>query len=214
MAISILMKGRPIDLFLPPKIPVNHKHHTLINSDAFRAELPGWALRGILCAATSAFWAVLMGFQAPTEIVGMIAGVAGWVAVFATVCAWLQHSVRWSRTRASAALKWAAGIKIGLVASGWLAYGVGGLLQWDDMMGMALFGMVDPLLGLASLALVSFFGGMNGPETVAAADSLGWTLLTTVIEGLLMALVIACSAVLVWGFWQARDALQKRRLVV
>lgn len=181
---------------------------TLLTSAEFCAELPGWVLRGVLCAATSAFWAVLMGFQAPAEIAGMVAGVAGWVAVFAAGCAWLQRSPRWQTTSVVAAIKWAAWIKIGLTAGCWLVYLGASAIGFKDM---ALLSLVDTMLGLVALAAVAYLAGMTGPETVATADSFGWTALTTVTEGLLMALVIASIAVLVWGFWQVRDVLQKRR---
>lgn len=181
----------------------------LLTSAEFRAELPGWALRGVLCASTSAFWAVLMGFQAPAEIAGMVLGVAGWVAVFAAGCAWLQRSPRWQTTSVVAAIKWAAWIKIGLTAGCWLVYLGASAIGFKDM---AMLGLIDTLLGLFALMLVSFLAGMTDPETVATLDSLGWTALTTMTEGWLMTLVIAGIAALVWGCWQVRDALQKRRV--
>jgi len=187
---------------------------TLLESAEFRAELPGWALRGLLCAATSAFWAALMGFQSPAEIAGMVAGFACWVAIFAAGCAWLRRSAHWGQTRVVAALKWGAWGKVGLTVFAWLLFAGGGALQSDDLSQIGIVVSVDMLLGLAALALVAFAAGMGGPEAVPKPDSFGLTALTTVTEGLFMAMVIAGLALLVWGGWQVWDVLQKRRLAV
>ena len=47
----------------------------LVDRETFVAELPGWTLRGVFCAATSAFWAVQIGFSSVAEVAGMVAGV-------------------------------------------------------------------------------------------------------------------------------------------
>jgi len=180
---------------------------TLLESDELRAELPGWALRGVLCAVSSAGWAALMGFQDPVEIAGMAAGVGFWVLVFAAWCAWRPSVQRWNQSQAVAALKWAAWIKIGITALGWVMFALGGMTNFEALSQMGMLGMVDTLLGLAALALVSWVTGLKGPEMVAAADSFGWTALATVTEGLLMALVIAGLALCVWVFWWVCDNL-------
>jgi hypothetical protein len=174
---------------------------TLLESDEFRAELPGWLLRGVLCAANSAVWAVLSGFQAPEEIAGMLAGVVFWVAVFAAVCAWMPQAARLNQLRIVAALKWAAWIKIGLTAFGWLVFAGAKVSGIDGLAGVVLLGTVDLLLGIGALTLVAFAGRLSGPEQVAFADSFGWTALTTVTEGALMSLVIAALALGVWTAW-------------
>lgn len=174
----------------------------LLESAEFRAELPGWALRGFLCAANSAVWAVLMGFQAPEEIVGMAAGVAFWVAGFAGFCAWKPAKVHGLHPEYTAALKWAVWIKIGITAFGWLLFALGSMLNSDALSQMGMLGMVDMLLGLAALAAVAFVAGLNGPEMVASADSLGWTALTTVTEGALVAVVLCAIATVLWIFWR------------
>jgi hypothetical protein len=176
---------------------------TLLESDEFRAELPGWALRGVLCAFSSAGWAVLMGFQDPAEIAGMGAGVAFWVAVFAAGCAARPGIARWNHPQAVTALKWATWLKIGFTTCGWLLFGLGGMLNLEALSQMGMLGMIDTLLGLASLALVAFIARLKGPETVAAADSFGLTALTTVIEGFLMAGLIAGLALCLWVGWRA-----------
>jgi hypothetical protein len=183
----------------------------LFESEAFQAELPGWTLRGMLCAANSAFWAWMMGFQAPAEIAGMVAGVAFWVAVFAGVCVWNPQSRRWRRTEIVAALKWAAWIKIGLSAGGWLVFAAASAVSAPDLSPIAMFGMVDMLLGMAALAVVAFMAGLSDPARVAAMDSFGWTALTTVVEGVLMALVIVAIAVVVWLVWRGWDACWQDR---
>ena len=175
---------------------------TCFDRETLGRELPGWALRGVLCAASSAAWAVLMGFSAPAEILGMVLGVAGWVLAFAAFSAWTPPAAWWSHAQAVAALKGAVWLKVGLAAAGWLGFGLGGALHLEDLAQLGLLGMLDTLLGLAALALVSFTAGLKGPEFVAAADSFGLTALTTLTEGALMALVLAGLALALWVGWR------------
>lgn len=180
---------------------------TLLESDEFRAELPGWALRGILCALNSAGWAVLIGFWAPVEIAGMAAGVAFWTVVFAVLCAGRNQFASWINPQAVAALKWATWVKIGITAFGWLLFWLGGVLHFEALSQMGMLGMIDTLLGLGSLAIVAFFAGLKGPEMVAAADSFGLTMVTTMLEGFAMAVVIGGIAMCLWTVWRLCDTL-------
>lgn len=184
----------------------------LLESERFRAELPGWALRGMLCAASSAFWAVLAGFTSLAEITGMVAGVAGWVVLFALGCAWLRLRGGGDWSRAVAALTWATWIKIGLTMAGWLlAWALSGLRlhgSWNGL--VALPCVIDVLLGTLALGAVASLAGLRNAEAVAAADSFGCTALATVIEGALMAALIAALAAGVWVFGRWRTGMVRR----
>ena len=171
---------------------------TLFESEAFCAELPGWTLRGVLCAASSAGWAWLMGFQAPAELAGMLAGVAFWVVMFATACARMSPSFAGQQTEACTALKWAAWIKIALTAAGWLVYAAASSARLHDLSQIAMLGTVDLLLGMAALWTASVVSGMSDPGQVAAANSFGWTMFTTVVEGALITALILGIALSVW----------------
>jgi hypothetical protein len=170
---------------------------TLLESDEFRTELPGWALRGVLCAANSACWAWMMGFQQAVEIAGMVAGVACWVALFAAACVLVPRLAWWKQFQVAVVLRQAAWIKIGLTAAGWLIFALASATGLAEIQQLAMLGMIDMLLGIAALSLVALLGGMSGPEQVAAADSFLWTLATTVTEGALVAGVIVGIAVAV-----------------
>lgn len=176
---------------------------TLLESPEFRDELPGWLLRGVLCAVSSVGWAVLLGFHTPAEIAGMATGVVAWVLVFAGACAWLLRTPRPEHARWAAALKRAAWIKIGLTVLGWLLWGGTALIRESWTQPFMLFGMVDAFLGMGALWVVAQVAGVGGFEKVAQLDSFGWTALTTVVEGALMALLIAgiTLAVLAWWRW-------------
>ncbi len=176
--------------------------NALIDSAAWRDELPGWAVRGVLCAANSAFWAWMLGFQAPVELAGMAAGVACWVGIFAVLCVWTPPAARWAYPQFAAALKWAAGIKIGLTAAGWLGFAGASLVRTSGAEALAAFGMADVLLGMAALWMVSRVAGIPDIEQVARLDSFGWTALTTMVEGALMAVVIGLIALVVFGWWR------------
>lgn len=164
----------------------------------FRDELIGWTLRGGLCALTSFCWALAIGFNHPAEIAGMFVGVACWVVVFALLTACLPGTMLAGWIRFGRALKVAAWIKIGLTMLGLPA----SLGLWGTPLAMPL--SLDMLLGIAALSLVSVIGGFNSIEEIARLNSVGWTALTTIVEGALMAGVIATLALLVLGWWRLR----------
>lgn len=185
---------------------------TLLESAEFQGELSGWAVRGVLCALNSAFWAFMLGFQQPAEFAGMAVGVAFWVAVFAVLCAWTPRAGWWRQPRFGAALKRAALIKIGLTAAGWLCFAAASQVRTSGAEALTMLGMVDMLLGLAALWVVGLACGLSDPSQVAALDSFGWTALTTVVEGALMAALIGGIAlgVLVWWRWGGQLLLQAK----
>ena len=83
---------------------VGNKPNTL-----FR-ELPGWTLRGLLCALPSFFWAYLGGFNALIEISAMFVGIAFYVYAFA----WFSAD-RAEMTRSR--IEWVSALKMAVVSS-------------------------------------------------------------------------------------------------
>lgn len=179
---------------------------TLLSSPEFRAELPGWALRGSLCAAISAFWAVAGGFSAPAEIAGMIGGVAVWVALFAAAVTWARRSGASMPADAADALKTAAWIKVGLSVLGivGVAWPLAGSLMF---LGPGL----DLILGLASVNAVCWMAGATDAELLARLDSVTWAGWVTIVQGGMIALTITIltGAILIWK-WSRPGALSKR----
>lgn len=184
--------------------------NALIDSSAFHREIGGWAVRGVCCALLSAFWAVMAGFQHPAEIAGMVFGVAVWVTLFATGCVWLPLPAAFSQPQAVRALKRAAWIKFLLTAVGGLCTFVASSYS-DAFRALTLFWMVDMFLGMAALWTVNQLGGFQEIDCVARLDSFGWTALTTVIEGALMAVLIGGIALAVLGWWKLRSFRVLRR---
>ncbi len=179
----------------------------LLESPEFRAELPGWVGRGVLCAANSAWWAVMAGFTHPSEIAGMILGVSAWVAAFAAFGGWAQRLGRIAPARFGEALKTAAWIKLLLVVLGVPAM-VGSRIL-PEWMTVFVFGFsVDMVLGMVALSGVAWLAGLKEFDQVARMDSLGWTCLTTALEGALMAVLIVLIAVAVLGWRRFRAAGQ------
>ena len=179
----------------------------LWESDEFRAELPGWALRGGLCAAVSFVWALLMGYNSPFEIAGMVVGVAAWVVLFAGYCAWPGRTVRRGGPSIGRALKVAAWIKFGTSAAGGLVYLLHAIGPRSAIMDFGVVGLMpDWLLGFAAVSVVAAISGLP-MGALEGADSLGWTALITFVDGALFLLVIGvlASAVLLW--WRFAPAL-------
>ncbi|MBS0630542.1 MAG: hypothetical protein JSS11_01410 [Verrucomicrobia bacterium] len=171
---------------------------TLLTSPEFRAELPGWALRGVFCALPSGFLAITGSFGSAREITGMVVGLVVWVMIFASRCAWLQRYADWDETPRVTALKRAAWIKVGLSALGLL----GCEAEVAGFRALALLQVlvfVDVVPGVMAVGMVSAVAATKAGLDVADTNSFGWTALITIAEGFLIALMIAVLACLVGG---------------
>jgi hypothetical protein len=176
----------------------------VIDSARFPAELGGWGLRGVLCAASSLYWALMVGFTALAELAGMAAGIAVWVVIFAGFCVWHAQSQQRHSERLVPALKIAAWIKFLFSAAGWVVFAISSLIKSDSVTVSAGFLTVMPdcLLGMAALAIVS---AIKGEQHLESLDSFEWTALTTIVDGALFVLVIAGIALLVLAWWRLSD---------
>jgi hypothetical protein len=185
----------------------------VLDSERFPRELAGWGLRGVLCAASSFWWAWIAGFDSPAEIAGMAAGVIVWVALFAGFCVWHPSAGGRGPAQLVPALKGAATIKFLLSAAGWAWFAVCSLFQNDHTILDAgfVFVMPDCMLGIASLGLVGAVSGGN-VDSLPRLDSFGWTALTTLVDGALFLGVIAALAgavLLWWRYWPGLRAKLK-----
>lgn len=183
----------------------------VIESERFPRELAGWGLRGMLCAASSFWWALVSGFDSPAEIAGMTAGVIVWVALFAGFCVWHRTAGARGPAQLVPALKIAAMIKFLLSAAGWVWFAICSLFQGGTSIldaGMILV-MPDCLLGLVSLALVGAVSGGKSDQ-LPRLDSFGWTALTTIVDGALFVVVTATLAVAVLLWWRFGPELRRR----
>ncbi len=186
--------------------------NAVLESDRGVEELAGWGLRGVLCAASSFWWALVAGFNAPVELAGMAVGVGVWVALFAGFCVWHGLAERCGPSRLVPALKIAAWIKFSLSAGGWAVFALYSLLHNATTILDAgfLFVMPDCVLGMAAVGIVSTISGTNRFEQ---QDSFGWTALTTVVDGALFVIVIGALAAAVLAWWRFRPlALDKLKL--
>jgi hypothetical protein len=178
--------------------------------EQFPREFALWGLRGALCATSSFWWALMAGFNAPAEIAGMVAGVVGWVAIFAGLCAWRGEKWPGRADRLVRALKVATWIRFSISALGGLGFALSSLGPKGSMTDAGIIGMMpDGWCGIVAVHLVAQVGGMN-PERLAKLDSFGWTALTTLVDGALFALVIgvlATAVLLWWRFCPGLEAL-------
>lgn len=169
-----------------------------VDLEQFGRELPLWAVRGILCAAPSALWAVIGEFKQPAELAAMVLGTGLYIAGFAWFSAWPVMAANAARRQLVRALKMSAWIKpamvVGLGAAGMVFSG-----RWQD--GGAWFcGMFpDMFCGFGSVSLVSWLAGASDLG-LAHLHSFGWTTLTTLVQGALISglIVILAAGVLAW----------------
>lgn len=164
----------------------------------FGRELPLWALRGLLCAAPSAFWAVLTEFQHPVEIAAMVLVTALYIVGFAWFSAWDVMAATPGRRQFVRALKMSVWIKMAMMAG--LGCAAALLSGIGRDFGAWLSGMMPDLCcGIGSLSLVGWLAGAR-ELGVGRLDSFGWTALTTLVQGgLISALIVGmAAAVLVW----------------
>lgn len=184
-----------------------------IDRDRFVQELGGWVLRGIFCAGVSVGWAVVAGFRSAAEIAGMLAGITGWAVVFTAYCTWHGQESRRGPVRLVSALKVAAWIKAETSIAGGLMFAFLSLGPKDTMVDLGAVAVLpDCMLGLLSICIVAALSGTN-VDALARLDSLGWTALTTLVDGALFFLVIAVLAAGVIGWWRfGPDLLLKWKL--
>jgi len=172
-----------------------------VNLAVFRDELPGWALRGGLCALYSFFLAHLVGFNQPAEIAGMAMGVVVWVLLFAAGCAWLLQGGSAGWMSAVRALEVAVVIKFILMLVGFpLVFLLGRGIAPGLANTLGYIINLDMALGMAAIWLV----GQIAQTDIEKLDSFGWTALATFVEGALMAVVICLLALAVLGWWRWR----------
>lgn len=178
----------------------------------FGRELPLWALRGVLCAVPSAFWAVLADFKHPAEIAAMIAGTGLCIAGFAWFSAGEVMTTTPGREQFVRALKMSAWLKaasllgVGLT---WIAVAV-----WHAPAGAGLaLGVVpDMWAGLGSLSLVGWLAGVK-ELGLSQLDSFGWTLLATLVQGALISAELALLALGVIGWWRVWAWLKPQLMI-
>ena len=141
-----------------------------IDQARFNRELPLWAVRGVLCAAPSAFWAVIAEFKYPAEIAAMVLVTGLYITGFAWFSAWEVMAATAGRRQFVRALKMSAWIKpvtvIGLGGGGALLSGmVRNTEPW-------FFGMTPDLVcGFGAVSLSSWLAGTRNLG-VAQLDSL------------------------------------------
>lgn len=174
----------------------------LLESDAFRGELVRWVMPGLLCAAPSAGWAFVAGFNDPVEWAAMAMGVGACVAGFAWGCSreWIRATEgrrSFVRTLRRAAWLKAAAL-IGVVA-GW----VGGLMgNADPALLPVVMTLPDFLGGMVVLTGTARLAGVKGPEALAGLDSFGWTGFTTLGQGVFVTALLVVTAFALLGMLQ------------
>lgn len=159
----------------------------LIEAGRLPGELAGWALRGLLCAVPSAFFAVIGGFNRPAQLVAMATGFAAYVMLFAGFCAARAMQRTEARERFVRTLKMSAWLKASLLLGVALAWGLA-LLKCFPPGGVLLgVGVVpDMWLGFCATWVVSWLTGVEGALQVGDLNSAPWTLLTTLLQGALV----------------------------
>ncbi|HVZ65342.1 MAG TPA: hypothetical protein VG936_12285 [Lacunisphaera sp.] len=168
-------------------------------------EFGWWALRGLLCAAPSAGWAVLAGFNRPADWAAMTLGTLGWIAGFGGLAVATQARVPGFMR----SLKMSAWIKPAAIPLGLLGLPLVSGLKLAGVSWLALGLVPDLWAGIGSIGLVERLVGLAPELSLASHHAFGWTLLATLIQGAFVAaMVVAGAFVLVGGqrLWQAGRA--------
>jgi len=176
----------------------------LLLSREFGGELTGWTLRGALAASIAAGWAIKGGFTRPMEIAGMIAGLLGWVIVFATFSGWGVRMGEKAPVLAVGALKRAVWVKLACsLTCGVIFIGDRATSRAGDW--LLNGGFIDLYFGIVSLAVVSLLAGVS-LEQVTHLDTFGYTALATLLHGALTTGAIAAIAATLFGWrWFGRE---------
>jgi type IV secretory pathway TrbD component len=175
---------------------------------AFTTELAGWAVRGILCAAPSAAFAVGFFIRRPEQWIAMIMGVAAWVLFFAMVCDRLSKSASPKLRKLPPVLVIACWLKIFGAYGGILAFSASALFDvFTDR-------KCWPLASVVGLEFVAGYLVMEFTHSLANALTLGggadseaphWVLITTLLQGTVisgMLLILTPFAALLHRAWE------------
>ncbi len=165
----------------------------------FLRELADWSMRGVLCALPSAAWAVISGYNRPPHFIGMTAGVAGFIVLFAAAYATVLSDRASAAGRFGQRLKTAVWIKAGLLLAGVpvcflvtalgqggevprvvmqaisLVAGIGSTWGWDMFSGMAVISAWRTLLSPFGLSF-DLLEPLIRPPHAAVAITLAITL--------------------------------------
>ena len=146
--------------------------------EVFRRQLVTWSIRGVLCAAPSWVWAMVIDFKRPFQLEAMFAGVASYVIAFAWATSLPTYCERVERGDFGWSLRWAANIRAGLAP-------------------MMFFGP-DMFLGGASLRLVELLAHPISVAPFNDEKSFGFTYALTVTQGALVSITMFGLALIIW----------------
>ena len=155
----------------------------------FRAGLKSWAWRGALCAAPSFGWAVMSNFRQPAQIAEMVLGVVTYVVGFAWLTALPSYLERVQSSPFGWALRVAANLRAALAP-------------------LMFFGP-DMFLGALAMGAVSGAARFFGARGDLPQAGVGWTYLTTVVQGALVSATMLLLALAIWGGREAYSVLRR-----
>ncbi len=124
----------------------------------------------------------------------MLIGVIFWVVAFAMFTANLPRTTQAFWLRYGAALKTAAWIKFTMSLLGHPVFAIWLLAAFTPL---GVLFAIDMWLGIAALWLTSRVGGFADLFQISSLDSIIWTMLTTIFQGALTAIVLSGIAMLV-----------------
>ena len=157
--------------------------------ELFRAGLTEWAWRGALCAAPSFCWAVMSNFHQPAQIAEMVLGAATYVVGFAWLTALPSYLERVQSSHFGSALRLAANLRAALAP-------------------LMFFGP-DMFLGALAMGAVSRGARLFGVRGDLPQAGVGWTYLTTVVQGALVSATMLLLALAIWGGREAYLVLRR-----
>lgn len=189
--------------------------NTEIDREQLTVELTGWAVRGILCAVPSALWAFFGGYRQPRQIAAMVIGVTGYIVLYALLCTILKSSGRPFLQKVAAALRQAAWLKIGWCAVGAVFTFSGVALKATlptYLIPCVAAVMADLWSGIGSIECTRWLGRLGGHDFGGPVNSLLWTGVTTVLQGMFVSVEIFAltTVLLAWQWAKVRFVIFRR----
>jgi hypothetical protein len=168
---------------------------TLPSAAAFSSQLAFWAPRGVICAVPSFWFAATTGYNTAPEIAGMCAAVATFVFALAGMTAFPRYRSWMGETAFGRRLQLATTLRTGWAVCGILAICLEFFLARSVYVFALILIMPDFYAGVLSVGCVELLASIFHQAGGVESNSFGWTYLTTLLQGMWIALTLFVLAV-------------------
>lgn len=164
------------------------------DGESFRRQLAYWAIRGVICAAPSFWFAVQVGYKSRSQIVAMAAAVVTFVVGLTWTTSLPGYRDKIGETPFGRWLRLATTLRTSWALLGIAAFAAEAAISRSLTVLTTIFIYPDFCIGMLSVVTVESLTKNIHRAANGSATSFGGTYFTTLLHGTLMALTLAIMA--------------------